>query len=81
MPARNLEIDSFVKKAINLRKGASMPAILDLNERKIERACEIVRGQLVALQAYQDEMTKEQVLKVCKDIISGMLDILEMDDR
>jgi hypothetical protein len=58
-----------------------MPDVLDLNERKIERACEIVRGQLVALQAYQDEMTKEQVLKVCKDIISGMLDILEMDNR
>jgi hypothetical protein len=66
---------------IHVVEALPMPAILDLNERKIERACEIVRGQLVALQAYQDEMTKEQVLKVCKDIISGMLDILEMDDR
>jgi hypothetical protein len=57
---------------------ASSPDVLELNDHKIERSCAIVRGQLVALQGYQDDMSKEQVLKICKDIISGMMDILEM---
>jgi hypothetical protein len=52
--------------------------LLELKERKIERACAIVRGQLVALHSYQSDMSKDQVLKICNDIISEMLDILEM---
>jgi hypothetical protein len=55
-----------------------MPDALELNDHKIERSCAIIRGQLVALHSYSESMSKEQVLKICKDIISGMMDILEM---
>jgi hypothetical protein len=58
-----------------------MLSVIVSKDEAIERVCATVRGQLVALQAYQDDMTKEQVLKICKDIILGMLDILEMEER
>jgi hypothetical protein len=57
-----------------------MPDVLILKHEAIERKCLLVRDYLITLDNHNESMSKKQVLNLCRDLITGLLDILELID-
>jgi hypothetical protein len=55
-----------------------MSDVLSLKEKRIIGQCLLVRDRLLAFDYHSQEMPKAQLIKVCKEIINGMFDILDM---
>jgi hypothetical protein len=55
-----------------------MPDVLELDDSRVERKRQLVRQQLITLHNHSDEMSKSQIVQICHEIVSGMIDLLEM---
>jgi hypothetical protein len=58
-----------------------MPDVFELKDQRIDRKGAEVRERLVALHNHQDEMSKAQVLQLCRQIMMAMINIIEMLDE
>jgi hypothetical protein len=57
-----------------------MSSVVVLKDEAIERKYLMVRDYMLALQNHNEFMSKKQVLNLCRDIITGLMDILELLD-
>ena len=58
-----------------------MLSVIVSKDEMIERKCVVIRGALLALHNHEGEMSKNQVLELCRNIIVDLIDILEMLDE
>jgi hypothetical protein len=58
-----------------------MADVLELNDARVDQKRQLVRQQLITLHNHQDEMTKSQIVELCHEIISSMLDLLDLIDE
>jgi hypothetical protein len=55
--------------------------LAELKDQNIDRKCAQVRQRLVALCNHKNEMSKDQVIKVCAEIIESMIAIVELSQK
>jgi hypothetical protein len=58
-----------------------MPYVSEFNDHRIDRKCSEVRERLLALHNHEQEMSKAEVLKLCRQIMMAMINIIEMLDE
>jgi hypothetical protein len=58
-----------------------MPDVSEFNDHRIDRKCSEVRERLLALHNHEQEMSKAQVLQLCRQIMMAMINIIEMLDE
>jgi hypothetical protein len=58
-----------------------MPDVSEFKDQRIDRKCSEVRERLLALHNHEQEMSKAQVLQLCRQIMMAMINIIEMLDE
>lgn len=55
-----------------------MDLVVNFKDERINANCAIVREKIIAFENYNQDMTKAQVVTICNEIITAMIDILQM---
>jgi hypothetical protein len=60
---------------------APMLSVIVSKDEMIEQKYLTIRDYMLALQNHNESMSKKQIVNLCRDIIHGLIDILEMVDE
>jgi hypothetical protein len=55
--------------------------IVRLKDYNMDRRCALVRSNLLVLKNHKHQMDKDRIIDLCEDLISEMMNILELMER